>query len=375
MRIARTEEALHALGPAWNEMLAHSAFDGPFHSWDWHRVWWKHLGHGASPFVITAADRDDRLEIIAPLMKRRRRHRGLVVTEISFMANTSNPYDSVLHREGIDPSDALARVLIALNECRHEWDVVRLRNIRKRVLDEEQISARAKSLGLRTLCGAGWSSAYIDIEAPFPEYLSTRLGKRRRGILQKVRKASQLPDYRVDDAREPQQMGPALDRAFAVSASSWKKQLDADMGGASDRRGFYEEITPLLAERSQVRVWTSSLGPTPLALQYNLVSPDTMYLLFNDFNGAYGDLSPGTVLLYEVLDRLHQERSIGRFQFVGHLYDYKSHWATGVEEHLSLEVFHKGAYSRALWNIKTRAIPSLEWLVDRLHRVFSRETP
>ena len=326
-------------------MLEHSSFDGPFHSWDWHRVWWKHLGHGGSPFVVTAEDQDGRLQIIAPLMKRRRRHRGLAVTEISFMANTSNPYDSVLHREGIDPSDALARVLIALYECRNEWDVVRLRNIRKCVLDEEQIEARTKSLGLRMLCRPGWSSAYIDIEGPFPEYLSTRLGKRRRGIVQKVRKTSQLPDYRIDDARAPQEMGPALDRAFAVSASSWKKKLGADMGGASDRRGFYEEITPLLAEREQIRILTSSLGQTPLALQYSLVSPDAMYLLFNDFNEAYGNLSAGTVLLYEVLERLHQERSVARFQFIGHLYDYKSHWATGVAEHLSLEIFHRGAYS------------------------------
>jgi hypothetical protein len=95
----------------------------------------------------------------------------------------------------------------------------------------------------------------------------------------------------------------------------------------------------------------------------------------NDFNEAYGNLSPGTVLLYEVLERLHQERSVARFQFIGHLYDYKSHWATGVAEHLSLEIFHKGAYSRTLWNIKKRALPAFEWLVDRLHPVSKRETP
>jgi hypothetical protein len=100
-----------------------------------------------------------------------------------------------------------------------------------------------------------------------------------------------------------------------------------------------------------------------------------MYLLFNDFNEAYGNLSAGTVLLYEVLDRLHQERSIARFQFIGHLYDYKSHWATGVEEHLSLEIFHRGAYSSILWNIEKRALPALNWLTDRLRAGPKRETP
>jgi CelD/BcsL family acetyltransferase involved in cellulose biosynthesis len=214
-------------------------------------------------------------------------------------------------------------------------------------------------VGFRTLREPGWNSAYVAIEGQFADYLTTNLGKqRRRGILQKVRQLSQQPGYGVGDFRRPEEMPAALERAFAVSRSSWKGDLGTDMAGEESRRLFYEDVTRRLSRCGQVRIWTSCLDQTPLAAQYSLVSADTTYLVVNDFNHANQRQSPGTVLLYQVLERLFEEKSVGRFQFSGDLYDYKSQWATGTESHATLELFHDGIYSRFLWWTKKKALPT-----------------
>jgi CelD/BcsL family acetyltransferase involved in cellulose biosynthesis len=130
------------------------------------------------------------------------------------------------------------------------------------------------------------------------------------------------------------------------------------MAGEESRRLFYEDVTRRLSRCGQVRIWTSCLDQTPLAAQYSLVSADTTYLVVNDFNHANQRQSPGTVLLYQVLERLFEEKSVGRFQFSGDLYDYKSQWATGTESHATLELFHDGIYSRFLWWTKKKALPT-----------------
>ncbi len=370
MRILRTAEEFQNLEAAWGRMLRRSNYQAPFHTWGWHNTWWKCFGRGQDLYLITGEGVDGQLQIVAPLMRRKRRLRGMPLVEIRFMANHNNPFNFVLHRSDISTSDVLSSVLSCLADNSRDWHLITLRNIPERLLDQGAMTSVATRLGLNHICQQGWSSAYITVEGPFDEYLTNRLGKQRlRGIGQKVRQLSARPEYQLRDYQAPETMPFAVEQAFAVSANSWKKSAGTDMSGAEDMRRFYEEISPGLADSGQVRIWISSLGPTPLALQYNLVSPDTMYLLINDFNEAYRRQSPGTVLLYQVLSQLFREHSVSRFQFSGDLYDYKSHWATGIEKHFTTTLYHRGLYSRVLWFARGTLAPVIQSLQDRLKRV------
>jgi hypothetical protein len=108
-----------------------------------------------------------------------------------------------------------------------------------------------------------------------------------------------------------------------------------------------------------VKIWISMLDQTPLAVQYSVVSEDASYLLINDFNQAYQGQSPGTVLLYQVLEKTFAEKPVARFQFSGDLYDYKSKWATGMVQHTTAEIFGDGLYPRFLCWAKKTALPAL----------------
>lgn len=360
IQVIRTVEGFRELESAWNEMVRGGRFQAPFFSWTWYDAWWKHFGDAAELFVVAGRDPQGRLQLVAPLMKQRRSLRGLPISEIRFLANSISPQNSILVGNGCSGPEALHVVLECLAEHRGEWDMTTLQNVPETMPYLAEIDDSAALVGFRTLREPGWKSAYVTVEGQFADYLATSLGKhRRRGILQKVRQLSQQPGYCVSDFRRQEEMSLALDRAFAVSRSSWKVSLGTDMAGEESRRLFYEDITQRLSQLGQVRIWISCLDQMPLAVQYQLVSADAMYLVTNDFNHAYQRQSPGTVLLCQVLERLYEEKCVSRFQFSGDLYDYKSQWATGIESHATLELFHEGVYSRFLWWTKKNALPAL----------------
>jgi CelD/BcsL family acetyltransferase involved in cellulose biosynthesis len=340
-------------------MLRESEFCAPFYSWSWYDAWWKHFAEGNELFLVAGEAPDGRLQFLAPLMKGKRSLRGLPVSEISFLANSISPRSSILFGKDCAGPDALGAVLTCLAEQRSEWDMVRLWNIPEGMSYLPCFDEAGGRHRFHVIREPGWQSAYVAMEGNFETYMAGNFGKnRRRGIQQKVRQLSARPGYRIRDFKQPDEVQQGLDLAFAVSRASWKGKLGTDMAGEEARRSFYTDITRRLAERGQVRIWISFLDETPLALHYDLVDSDTAYLIVNDFSDEHQAVSPGTVLLYQVIERMYREK-LGRFQFSGDIYDYKSKWASGFHRHVTLEVFHNRPYSRLLWWTKNTALPAL----------------
>ena len=331
-RIIRTLEEFRQLQAAWDDLTGDSPLEAPFHGWTWYDAWWKHFGAGSELFLVVGED-GGRLQMVAPLRRTRRMLRGLPVREIGFMANAISPASTILVRNGFDEAAAWTAVLACLAQQRRCWDMLKLWNVPETVASLERADTISRQQGLRLLREPGWQSAYIALEGDFDAYLTERFGKNRlRGIRQKVRQLSQQPGYRLTAYRTPAELDQGLELAFAVSRASWKGALGTDMAGAADRRAFYVDITQRLAQRGAVRIWVSSLEETPLAVHYQLIAGNATYLIINDFQQQYHAQSPGTVLMYQVAERLFQEPP-GEFRFSGDLYDYKSLWATGLHRH------------------------------------------
>ncbi len=358
-RVVRTFEGFRDLESRWGEMLRDSDMNAPFFSWTWYDAWWKHFAEGSEWFLIAGETPDGQLRFVAPLRKGRRSLRGLPVSEISFLANSISPRSSILFRKDCPGPEALDAVLRCLAEHRSEWDMLRLWNLPEGISYLSGFDEAGSRHGFHAIREPGWQSAYLALEGDFETYLTRNFGKnRRRGIQQKVRQLSARPGYRILDFKRPEEIEHGLELAFAVSRASWKGKLGTDMAGEESRRAFYMDVTRRLAERGQVRIWISFLEEAPIALQYQLVDGDTVYLIVNDFSDEHQGMSPGTVLLYQAIERMYQE-NLRQFQFSGDLYDYKSTWASDVHRHVTFEMFHNRPYSRFLWWTKNTALPAL----------------
>lgn len=72
-----TDDGFQSLRDEWNDVLARSAANNIFLTWEWISTWWELYGAGARLYVLTARDADGTLIGIAPLQQRPRRVLGL----------------------------------------------------------------------------------------------------------------------------------------------------------------------------------------------------------------------------------------------------------------------------------------------------------
>ncbi len=345
-------EGFRDLERRWDDLVADSDHREPFYSWIWFDTWWRHFHRGGELFVVTVADPMGRLQVIAPFMRRRQR---FAIRHLGFASNPISPNNRILVRRGFPVSEAVRLVMRCLAEHRDRWDRGRLLNMPETAELVGAMREASESLGFRLHQTDGWQSAYVRLNGGFDEYLASQFrSNRRRGIRQKVRQLSELPGYRLLEFRRPEEMPRALDLAFAVSRASWKQEEGTDMGGADDLRAFYREISERLAERGGVRILVALLDDKPIAVHFYLVSAASVYLIVNDFDHDFRQRSPGTVLLYQSIERLFEERSVYQLCFGGYLFDYKKVWATGVHPHVTIELYHGRPYSRLIGWLKGR---------------------
>jgi len=370
-RVVRELSDFANLEASWNEMTAQSEFSEPFYSWTWQMSWWKHFASEGELFIVAVYDAHGNLCAIAPFMKKTTTLRGFPVKVMSFAANAITPRSTILYRRDRDPVEAVDAVLRCLADHRMEWDWANLENIDGRLTYLGSVGDLCRRHGMRVLTCVGRRSPYITIGDNFEGYLLKVLNRERRhSIRRKVRVLSR-ENYEVREFSRPEEMDWAIDRAMAVSRASWKGAEGSDMASSRARSGFYTEIAKGFAGRGQARIWLSFLNGSPIALEYYVTRAGKLYFLVNDFDKSFEKWSPGTVLIYQVVEQLHSERA-EELDFGGEAYEYKMKWATGVRQCVRLQLFNRNWYSRFLLAAKTRILPLLRRIRDIPRRIGRR---
>lgn len=365
-RVVRDLAGFQQLRKPWNELNATGRYRAPFFSWSWYDVWWRHFGQDGELFIIVAEDEAGNTHGIAPLMRTRSHIRGLPVREIRFLDNAIGPRNSLLFSSGVPECDSIEAIVRYLAHHRGEWDIITLTNIAEQGLLVRYLRDSIARSGLRCIQGTGRRSPYISLEGSFDKYMAAQFNsKQRNNIMRRVRKLAATDDCELRDVSDADHIDRALEMAFRVSEVSWKGERGTHMSASQSGKRFYAEITDVLARRGEVRIRLLTVAGKPVAVQYQLTAARTVYLLVNDYDESYQPLSPGIVLLYRVIEKLHAEGA-WEFDFCGDLYDYKMQWATGLHSHVNVEVFSGKFYSLILYLTKSKFLPALrrtkEWM-------------
>lgn len=144
------------------------------------------------------------------------------------------------------------------------------------------------------------------------DYLQCLPRKHRQEIARKHRKFSRESGDEIDFRmyRTPDEMVEFYDRARGISSQTYQEKL-LDVGLPADesfRVSMMEE-----AARGEARACLLYLNGLPIAYGYCQGKGDRLDYEYTGYDPEYGRLSPGNVLLYELLQTLIKE---GRFKAV-----------------------------------------------------------
>jgi CelD/BcsL family acetyltransferase involved in cellulose biosynthesis len=280
---------------AWNQLLANSAADPLFLSWQWQWQWWLHHREPlqADLRLVAVYAGADRLVGIAPFYSRAVRMRGALPSSRLELIGTawrnggaafSDYLDMIAERAA---SPAVARAVADWLAGQDFWREMALCCVRR----DSSAACLARELARKGLFVrevdplSGWC---VRLPTVFNEYLGRLDGHTRRRLWHHRRR---LSAPRLEYAH-PSQVEDYLGVLWSMAAQRWSEPKDA----AASRR-FQLDTAVSLAWSGNLRLSRLVTPAGPLSVMYCARIDRTVYYLQSAFDGNSRGISPGMLHL------------------------------------------------------------------------------
>ena len=155
---------------------------------------------------------------------------------------------------------------------------------------------------------------YIDMASSYADYLGRFSGKTRSSLNRKRRKLAEqaggTPD--IEEFRAPEEVARFLAEAIPLSRRTYQARLlDAGLPEGEAAR----EETLALAAANRLRAYLLRLGGRAISYLFLPIQGETVCYAYLGYDPEFAQLSPGTVLQLEALERLFEERRYRYFDF------------------------------------------------------------
>lgn len=314
-----SEASFAALGDSWNALVRAMPRPSPHLLHSWLLSWWRHYGDEKSDLAVHVAYREGKLVGAVPVCVLR--HRGLRM--LTFLGAEQTTLADLLLAEG--ESDAVAAEL-AERAASTEHDFADFFGLPASSRLTAALGSSRLQLIMRAeapvldLNGSDWETIY-----------RTRLSSNQRALhRRRARQLAKLGKVETTVARTREELGPALEDAFAIHALRWLGRPDrSDFGTATGKR-FHREATSALSEMDVPRIVTLKLDGRPIAFVYYFAFEGRMFCHRLGFDPEFQRFSPGVVNRLDTLENAFAEGAT-RVEFFGGTERYKMELADRLE--------------------------------------------
>lgn len=343
-----SEDDFRCARDPWNRLLANSAADPLFLSWEWQWHWWRHHKEAlqADLRVVAVYAGADTLVGIAPFYSRAVKLRGalpscrleLIGTAWRVGAAAFSDYlDSIVASGG---SPAVARTVADWLVAQDFWQEMALCCVRR---DSSAVClarelARSRLFVREVDPLSAWC---IRLPAAFDEHVG-RLDSHTRRRLWHHRRRLSVPRLEYADGAQVEEY---LDLLWSMAAQRWGEPKDA----AASRR-FQIDAAVSLASSGNLRMSRLDTSAGPLSVMYAARVGPTVYYLQSAFDVSSRGISPGILHLgYAIEDACREGAEY--FDLLaggGRKRDYKRELGAHPVPVVSLHVV-RGALAAALY--------------------------
>jgi CelD/BcsL family acetyltransferase involved in cellulose biosynthesis len=343
VEIVRTADRLAALEPEWNALLARTASNVVFLTWEWLWSWWETYGNGVEPYVIAVRE-SGRLIAVAPCKIEDRRRYGLAFRQLEFLGSGRTPCPDFLDLMIEAGREAeLVPILVAALTAERRFDKLALTDIPSESSTRRLLAAGLRAAGLRPRSEGDRICPYLPLPATWPELEARLTHNFRRNHRKKRRRlgAQLVPWQREEDVRT----------ALAALAALHQGRMESSGRGGNFAKPDYRAFHERFAERAAARGWLYLAflvreGRT-IAGRYGFLYDGTYYAYQSGFDPEAADESPGEVLLGMVLEDLIGRRA-REFNFLRGAQPHKFHWTDRRRETVRVDGWARTPVGRTL---------------------------
>jgi CelD/BcsL family acetyltransferase involved in cellulose biosynthesis len=244
---------------------------------------------------------------------------------------------------------AAGEALFRRLESENDWDVLRIADVPEGG-QAWHLYRAAVARGFPVGVWTAQRSPYLLLpssEEELQDCVSAQLRSSARRKLRHMQKRGVTRIERIQS--EP--IEKALEEFFELERSGWKGRNGTACNQDEPTRSFYARLAGIAAEKNWLSFFRLTLDGKTAAFHYGLTYNGIYLLPKLAFREEFSDLSPGLVLMHEVL-RECISRQLISIDFLGNDDEWKSRWTQTAVPHYWLYVFANTWKGRLLQKMK-----------------------
>jgi CelD/BcsL family acetyltransferase involved in cellulose biosynthesis len=322
-----------ALQPEWNPLLAASAADCPFLTWEWLHAWWMHLNGSARLQLFVVRDAEE-VVAIAPFLIVR--HRLGLFQQLEFLGTgfAGSDYLDVIARRGREQEslDAIAQHAETRRLAFH-LDHLPPHSVAARLTDALESCGWAFREAKTGICPFFTLAGHS-----FDSYLATLGPSHRANFRRRDRALQRAFTVQFAHARNEQERREILDTLVALHNRRWERRGGSTAFSTGDLRSFHDDFTRRALAAGWLRLYALRLGDRIAAAIYGFAYNHRFYFYQGAFDEQFAPYSIGLVMMGLTI-RAAIDEGACEFDMLYGDETYKSLWARESRPLVRLDLF------------------------------------
>ncbi len=308
------ESGVERIIPVWTDLCKRCSLTTPFQFPHWIMPWWRNLGGGSLKAVIFTDG--DLLAGIA-LFFIFENESGK--KKLYFVGTGITDYLDIIALPGYEKVvfDSLMQYL---NNISSQWDECDLQDI-----PESSILNQYTYPELFVVEKSDYNiCSHLELPSTL-DRLRTSLPKNlRKNLLHAARMLSRSGGYHLEVAEE-NNVESFLQRLFKLHQARWSSKKQKGVLYSNTLKKFHIQAAIELIRDGLLRIYEMEFCQKPIATYYTLAHNNRVYAYLGGFDPSMEQYSPGTLLLYHIVEDSVKKR-VERFDFLRGDEAFKSYW-------------------------------------------------
>jgi CelD/BcsL family acetyltransferase involved in cellulose biosynthesis len=280
------------LRPEWNDLLAKSAANRPFLTWEWLHTWWAYLRGSRSLRILTVRDGRD-LIAIAPFALGSARLPWLSHLEFLGTGYAGSDYlDLIVRRDREAAGVAALGGWIAAQKLSLHLDHLPTHSL------AAQLVRRATANGWTAIANASGICPFVPVAGhSWDSYLATVGSAHRANFRRRFRALSREFTVTFTRAQTEADRQAQLSTLISLHNTRWNKRGGSTAFPDQGCQAFHDEATRLALQGGWLRLFELRLNDTPVAATYCFAYDGRYYFYQGAFDERYRQYSVGLVAM------------------------------------------------------------------------------
>ena len=323
---------VQSLSENWNLLLAESASNTIFLTWEWVESWWKNYGANRPLFVLSVWQ-DELLQGIAPFYLEAVSRWGAKWNFLKLIGDGSHDSDYLdcIVRKGCE-DEVITAIVRFLDSHRTRWDCLELHGT------PEGSPCLKVLVNLAIESAWRFSSESIPCASlPLPQSWNDYLKLLKPRFRTKVRSTLAYFDTKIGTSPIPCEDATELDTwlpiLFDLHTRRWGTRNRPGVFRDSAKQLFYRDVSQSSLRRGWLAFHRLDWGERTLAMQYGFKYNNRFFLLQEGYDPEFAAVRPGLALRGQLI-RHWISAGLAEYDFLAGASSYKLEWGGQLKQSL-----------------------------------------